>query len=104
MCDRSICSCAVAGADLMLALVADAHGFAGQRFFPPTIATDDPSAVDELALPTVSYIKNAAGDGSPASHEIDAGFEFDKEIFPHFALGVSDTYIYQKPDHGSSIH
>ncbi len=74
------------------------HGFAGDRFFPPTIATDDPFAVDELALPTVSYVKNAAGDDGPASHEVDAGFEFDKEIFPHFAMGISDNYTYIKPD------
>ena len=28
-----------------------AHGFAGDRFFPPTITTDDPFAADELAQP-----------------------------------------------------
>src|SRR5947209_18125390 len=93
----------MAAAALPAPRVAWGHGFPGDLFFPPTIATDDPFAVDELALPTVSYAKNAAGDGSPASHEIDAGFEFDKEIFPHFALGVSDTFIHQKPDHGRSI-
>ena len=93
-----------AGAALSAPRTAGAHGFAGDRFFPPTISTDDPFAVDELALPTVSCIKNAVGDGSPASHEIDAGFEFDKEIFPHFALGVSDKFIYQWPDRGPSIH
>lgn len=92
-----------AAAALSVPRIARAHGFAGDRFFPPTIATDDPFAVDELALPTVSYTKNAAADGSPASHEIDAGFEFDKEIFPHFALGVSDTFIHQKTDHCPTV-
>ncbi len=80
------------------------HGFAGDRFFPPTIATDDPFAVDELSLPTVSYVKNAAGDGSPSSHEIDASFEFDKEIFPGFAVGISDNYTYNKPNGQPSVH
>jgi len=94
-------ACAVFSAVLASARVAAAHGFAGDRFFPPTIATDDPFAVDEFAFPTVSYVKNA---GAPPNHETDAGFEFDKEIFPHFAVGVSDTYIYQKPEHGPSIH
>lgn len=28
----------------------------------------------------------------------DVGFEFDKEIFPKFALGISGDYLYQKPD------
>jgi hypothetical protein len=94
-------TCAAFAAALARPRVAAAHGFAGDRFFPPTISTDDPFAVDELAFPTVSYVKNA---GSPSSHEIDAGFEFDKEIFPHFSLGVSDTYIYQNFGQGPSVH
>src|SRR5579864_5222713 len=101
--DRALIVCASAAA-LLTARAAGAHGFAGDRFFPPTIATDDPFAVDEFAFPTVSYTKNASGGGSPASHEVDGGFEFDKEIFPRFALGVSDTYIHQWPDLGHSIH
>src|SRR5258708_11088785 len=32
-----------------------AHGFAGDRFFPATISTDDPFAASELSLPTISY-------------------------------------------------
>src|SRR5947209_1154873 len=79
---------------------AQAHGYVGDRFFPPTISTDDPFAVDELALPTLSYVKNGPSEDGPGNHEFGAGFEFDKEIFPHFALGVSETYFVQKPDHG----
>ena len=33
-----------------------AHGFAGSRFFPATIATDDPFVADELALPTIQQV------------------------------------------------
>ena len=80
-----------------IARFVSAHGFVGNRFFPPTISTDDPFAVDELALPTISYFKNPADDDGPASREIDAGFEFDKEIFPHFAIGISDTHISNQP-------
>jgi hypothetical protein len=74
---------------------AHAHGFVGDRFFPPTIATDDPFAADELLLPSVSYSKSSA---SPAVATTDAGFEFDKEIFPKFALGVSGDWLNLKPD------
>jgi hypothetical protein len=81
-----------------------AHGFVGDRFFPPTIATDDPFATDELLLPSVSYTKSPAGDGSPAVGTTDVGFEFDKEIFPKFALGVSGDWLYQKPDGQSASH
>lgn len=77
---------------ILFAASAAAHGFVGDRFFPPTLATDDPFAVDEFALPEVTYVKNAG----PSSRETDLGFEFDKEIFPGFALGISDTYISQK--------
>ncbi|HSY42950.1 MAG TPA: hypothetical protein VK811_03505 [Candidatus Acidoferrum sp.] len=76
---------------------AHAHGFEGDYFFPPTIATDDPFATDELLLPSVSYFKSPAADSSPATGTTDVGFEFDKEIFPKFALGISGDYLYQKP-------
>jgi hypothetical protein len=72
-----------------------AHGFVGDRFFPPTIATDDPFATDELLLPSVSYSKSA---DSPPVGTTDVGFEFDKEIFPKFALGMSGDWLNQKPD------
>ncbi|HEY3932855.1 MAG TPA: hypothetical protein VGM58_10870 [Verrucomicrobiae bacterium] len=74
---------------------AHAHGFVGDRFFPPTIATDDPFATDELLLPSVSYSKSS---DRPPVGTTDAGFEFDKEIFPEFALGISGDWLNQKPD------
>jgi hypothetical protein len=74
-----------------------AHGFVGDRFFPPTIQTDDPFAVDELSLPVVSVFNNPAGGGSPKTREIDISSEFDKEIFPNFALGITATYIVLQP-------
>ncbi len=83
---------------------ASAHGIIGDRFFPPTIATDDPFAVDELLFPSVSYIKSPAGDGSPAVGTTDIGFEFDKEIFPRFALGISGDYLVQRSDGSPSSH
>ena len=81
----------------MGAISAQAHGFEGDYFFPPTIATDDPFATDELLLPSVSYFRSPAANGSPATGTTDVGFEFDKEIFPKFAVGISGDYLYQKP-------
>jgi len=77
----------------------EAHGFEGDRFFPPTVATDDPFATDELSLPTISFFNNpASADGvTPKTREIDISSEFDKEIFPKFALGVTETEIFLKP-------
>jgi hypothetical protein len=83
------------------ATTAQAHGFVGDRFFPPTIATDDPFAVDELAFPTVSTFLNP---GSPATRETDVGFEFDKEIFPRFALGVSEDWVHLSQDGSPTVY
>jgi hypothetical protein len=80
---------------------AHAHGFVGDRFFPPTISTDDPFATDELLLPSLSYFKSP---GSPATATTDGGFEFDKEIFPNFALGISGDYLNLKPDGGTAAN
>ena len=77
------------GAMIVSAAVAQAHGFVGDRFFPPTIQTDDPFAVDELALPTITV--------SPNPGETDVGFSFSKEIFPKFAVTLSETYVNLAP-------
>ena len=81
-------------------VAAHAHGFVGDRFFPPTVTSDDPFAVDELALPTITLFNSPASPGTPEARTFDAGFEFDKEIFPHFAVGISDDYLAQN-GHGS---
>jgi hypothetical protein len=76
------------------------HGFEGDRFFPPTIQTDDPFATDEFSITFQSFNDPAEG-GDPKTREIDLSSEFDKEIFPKFALGISDTYINLEPSkHG----
>jgi hypothetical protein len=72
-----------------------AHGFEAGRFFPPTIQTDDPFATDELSLPTVEFFQNP---GTPATKTVDTSFEFDKELFPKFAVGISDGVQYQSPE------
>jgi hypothetical protein len=82
---------------LFFTTMAGAHGFVGDRFFPPTIATDDPFATDELSLPAISIVDNSPSDGNPTTQVTDFGFEFDKEIFSHFAIGISDDYLVQKP-------
>src|SRR5580698_7098970 len=76
----------------MLPNSASAHGFVGDYFFPPTITTDDPFAVDEFPFPTISWFK--AGEVATT----DIGFEFDKEIFPKFALSFAGDYLFQEPD------
>jgi hypothetical protein len=79
------------------------HGFEGDRFFPPTIQTDDPFATDELSLPTLTVFNNPAGDDGPKTRQIDIVSEFDKEIFPGFALGISGSYTVLQPRGGPQV-
>jgi hypothetical protein len=88
------CAATAAALAVLLALpvCCCAHGFVGDRFFPPTITTDDPFAVDELSLPLVTGFGDPSSDGVPPQYEVDLSWEFDKEILTHFALGISNVY------------
>ena len=66
-----------------------AHGFAGQRFFPATIATDDPFVSDELSAPTVSTIRNS---GEGGGQETDISVDMSKRITPNFGIGFGETW------------
>ena len=67
--------------------LAMAHGVVGPRFFPATIASDDPFAADELALPTVTLF----------NHEQEFDFDYGKSIVPGFAIGVGLGYLHATP-------
>ena len=60
---------AAAAAALLPGAEAAAHGFAGDRFFPATILTDDPFVADEMSLPTIT-LNPTQSDGS---RELDVG-------------------------------
>jgi hypothetical protein len=76
------------------------HGFVGDRFFPPTIVTDDPFATDELSFPEVAITEQP---GNPQALEVNPSFEFDKEIFPQFSIGIADDFIWQKFRGGPTV-
>ena len=73
-----------------------AHGFAGSRFFPATLSTDDPFVNDELSLPTVSSIVTP-DEGGTRDTEISA--DIAKRITPNFGVEISESYINLQP-HG----
>src|SRR5262245_21545523 len=68
---------------------ARAHEIVGNRFFPATLATDDPGVTDELALPTISMSKT--GD-DPSFKQFDVSAEFAKRITEDFAISVAPTW------------
>src|SRR6185437_13345129 len=66
-----------------------AHCFVGARFFPATLATDDPCVADELSLPTVSWSKT--GDFPPAT-AWDFSGEISKRSTENFGISVGQDW------------
>jgi hypothetical protein len=73
---------------------AGAHEIVGNRFFPATIAIDDPGVNDELAVPTVDAFKT--GDVPPIRQR-DISGEFSKRITEDFAIALGSTYTFLNP-------
>jgi hypothetical protein len=72
-----------------LASPAGAHEIVGNRFFPATLAIDDPGVNDELAFPTISKFKT--GD-DPSVKQRDISGEFAKRITEDFAVSFAATH------------
>lgn len=73
-------------AALFLPSAAPAHGFAGQRFFPATLLTDDPFVADEMSLPTFTRPPK----GADGTYEYDLDIDLAKRLTPD--LGVTLGY------------
>src|SRR5881409_3098416 len=78
-----------------------AHGFAGARFFPATLSTDDPFVSDELSLPTVSTIRTPDDGGT---RETDVSMDLSKRITPEFAIEIGDTFTALNPHDGRAVN
>ena len=69
-------------APLFLPTAALAHGFAGQRFFPATLLTDDPFVADEMSLPTFTRPPS----GTDGTYEYDLDIDLAKRLTPDLGL------------------
>ncbi|HYM18825.1 MAG TPA: hypothetical protein VEU06_09700 [Micropepsaceae bacterium] len=79
----------LAGAVLLLPLnEAIAHGFAGARFFPATLASDDPFVADEFSLPTAAFFKDS-DDVRTESYSVDLA----KRITRDFGIELGESYV-----------
>jgi hypothetical protein len=72
---------------------AAAHGFAGDRFFPATLQTDDPFVADEASLPTLT--KNPADPTGGQSYSVEA--DIAKRLFSDFGLTAAYHWNYFQP-------
>ena len=76
------------------------HGFAGARFFPATLSTDDPFIADELSLPTISTIRTPDDGGT---RETDISVDIAKRITPDFGIEIGETLSALNPHEGRVV-
>ena len=82
------CGCAVP-----LGQSAFGHGFAGDRFFPATLQTDDPFVADEASLLTVT--KNPDDPTGGQSYNLEA--DIAKRLTTDFGLTAAYSWNYFQP-------
>jgi len=80
-----------------------AHGLIGQRFFPATLAIDDPFVADELSLPTIFHIRNRGSEDSPPTLQTDLSGEFSKRLSPNLGVSLGGVYTLLDPIPGKSV-
>ncbi len=77
---------------------AHAHGFAGARFFPATLTTDDPFVADELSLPTLQTFHTPDRGGT---REFDVSIDLAKTITPYWdiEIGLDEANLFPHAGH-----
>jgi hypothetical protein len=78
-----------------------AHGFAGSRFFPATLTTDDPFVADELSLPTVSSIVTPDGGGT---RDTEISSDIALRITPKWDIEFGETFITLNPSQDKAVN
>src|SRR5439155_10175535 len=80
---------------------ASAHGFAGSRFFPATLSTDDPFVADELSLPTVSGIVTPDNGGT---RDTEVSSDIALRITPKWDIEFGEALIMLNPSEGKAVN
>jgi hypothetical protein len=92
----------LASLGILVAGPAAGHGIAGKRFFPATLATDDPFVADELSLPTIESRKMPASGDEPATRETGFSLDVSKRLTDNLGIGLGATYKVLQPDGGDT--
>ncbi|HEV3100035.1 MAG TPA: hypothetical protein VGY75_10010, partial [Candidatus Udaeobacter sp.] len=77
------------------------HGFAGARFFPATLSTDDPFVADEFSLPTVSSIVTPDNGGT---RDTEISSDIALRITPKWDIEFGETFIVLNPSQGKAAN
>ena len=78
-----------------------AHGFAGQRFFPTTLAVDDPFVSDELSF-LLSHTKEPRQGEEPPTGSTEFSLDYTKRLTPRLGLSLGGSYLHLNPEEGST--
>lgn len=76
------------------------HGFAGARFFPATLSTDDPFVADEFSLLTVSSIVTPDNGGT---RDTEFSSDIALRITPNWDIEFGETLITLHPSQGKAV-
>ena len=91
---------AIGIAVLLAATHAHGHGFAGDRFFPATLQTDDPFVADEMSFVTLT--KNPDDPTGGQSYAVEA--DIAKRLTENFGLTAAYSWNYFQPKGMPSFH
>ena len=100
----AVCSAAVLPLLAIAPIAAHAHGFVGQRFFPATLATDDPFVADELSFPTVTSTRSKADGDTPSTRQTSVSMDIARRITPDFGLEFGASHLRIAPDGQPASH
>jgi hypothetical protein len=78
-------------APLAISSAAQAHGIAGNRYFPGTLTFDDPAVADELILPNASYSAHPASIGDTV-YDTTVAASFARLLTPDLAIGADSSW------------
>jgi hypothetical protein len=77
------------------------HGFAGARFFPATLSTDDPFVANEFSLPTVSRIVTPDNGGT---RDTEVSSDIALRITPKWDIEFGESFIMLNPSQGKAAN
>jgi hypothetical protein len=70
---------------------AQAHGIAGNRFFPGTLTFDDPAVADEAIVPNFSQLSHPDGGGNVTDNRIN--YSFTRLLTPGVGVFIDNSWI-----------
>jgi hypothetical protein len=83
---------------LALTQSAHAHGIAGNRFFPGTMAFDDPAVADEFLILPLSFKHPLDNDSAFNVRDNSISWAFARLLTPELSIGVNSGWIHRSGD------